>query len=420
MWDRTLQNNDKNRTLDNLCVAPWVSLYMNPGGSISPCCMNTEIVGLSKGKLLEDLNCTGLSQVRKEFLSNQIPKGCEVCFLEEKHGKRSTRKRMESLFPNEDAYIDSTLSDGTIPHPKIKYLDVRWSNVCNFKCRFCSHGLSSSWAAELLQEQRSFHLPGHGEGPYALRDIKTPILKSEVDYMHLENQILPYVEQIQFLGGEPLLMEEFYFILTRLLEKGRTNVRIAIVSNLSQLSHNGHHLFEVLKNFPNVSFSASLDGFGKRAEYMRKGTVWEEIIENLPKVIDFFSKEQRFFQILHTVYALNAFHTVDFYEMIQKIFGCNITLNFCHNPFFYRLDVLPPKVKVDLLNTYSKYPEFYKPLISHLEEDLKNNFYYKTHYADFLKNVKKIDLVRNENFSQIFPEFSPYSLFDETNLFLST
>lgn len=384
---------------------------MEPGGLISPCCVNIYPIGTSTGQITKDMNCEGLVKVRQNFLQNKIPYGCDVCYADEANGHVSMRQKFAERFPNLEKDILKGSSSGILENPQIKYLDVRWSNICNFKCRFCGFGLSSSWAPDLVERHGKFEYVIDHLGNKRIFSKSDPILRTDVDFEDLKRNILPHLEYIHFLGGEPLLMEEFYQILDLLREMGRTDLDITIVTNLSQLEFKGKNLFEALEGFQRCSLSISLDGYGAPAEYMRKGTKWERLRKNIDRMQDYvdaqnFKGREFNLQAFHTVYALNAFHTVDFYEYMKTFFRYRVQLNTCHNPNFLRLDVLPPAVKNDVLNLYQKHATFYAPLIKQLTEDKQD--YYTNHFLEFIKEVGIMDRIRGEDFLTTFPEFRAY------------
>ena len=200
-----------------LCLSPWVSIYMHPGGSIAPCCQNIHRVAETTGDLRQDINCEGLKKIRRQFLKNEVPKGCEVCFEEERIDRKSLRLKMQQRFPGENEYVKTTLEDGTLPDPRIKHLDIRWSNICNFKCRFCGYGLSSAWAADNIERYGVFNYRYDHLGIEKLIEAGE-VLQTKVDFELFEQFIIPHLEAVDFLGGEPLLMEEFYRTLELLIK----------------------------------------------------------------------------------------------------------------------------------------------------------------------------------------------------------
>ena len=83
------------------------------------------------------------------------------------------------------------------------FLDFRFGNKCNFKCRMCGHDLSTAWYSETKKEYPGDKFP-----------------KPKTIYTDIYDQLIPYfdsVEEIYFAGGEPLLYPEHYKILDHFL-----------------------------------------------------------------------------------------------------------------------------------------------------------------------------------------------------------
>ena len=87
-------------------------------------------------------------------------------------------------------------------------------------------------------------------------------------------------------------------------------------TNLSKLVYKDNDAIELWKNFKNINIGASLDDSHARAEYIRKGTVWSEIEDNIKRIktelpdIDFY--------VSATVDFFNAISIVNFYRYMVK------------------------------------------------------------------------------------------------------
>ena len=173
------------------------------------------------------------------------------------------------------ALVDNTLEDGTVEDFKIRYYDIRFSNVCNFRCRSCGGIFSSNWYND---EVKLF-------GP----KIQPRIMfagRHEEDMWEQMQEHIPYLEQIYFAGGEPLIMEEHYRLLNELVKREMFHVRLIYNSNFSKLGYKDQDVLELWKKFDSVSVGASLDASGSRGEYIRKGQDWQETVENRQRMLE--------------------------------------------------------------------------------------------------------------------------------------
>ena len=231
---------------------------------------------------------------------------------------------------------ETTNSDGSA-EMNLKYFDIRWSNICNFKCRSCSSTYSSSWATE----DNSI---GHNK--------KVFIFAGGDSNDDLYNQFLPHfknIEEFYFAGGEPLLTDKHYDILEYLISIGRTNVKLNYNTNFSSLRYKDRSIISLWKHFPNIQIGASLDSWGTRAEYIREGTDWKIIQDNVRLI-----KQQLPHVKLHTTTVVSCFNVSTLPEFFthlleSKLFNIDDLdpiLYYLQNPQFYSFSILNNELNI--------------------------------------------------------------------------
>jgi sulfatase maturation enzyme AslB (radical SAM superfamily) len=136
--------------------------------------------------------------------------------------------------------------------------------------------------------------------------------RTEDDIEQQMQEHIPYLEQVYFAGGEPLIMKEHYTLLEKLIDAGKTDVRIQYNTNFSELRFKDKHVFEYWKHFKNVSVGASLDASGARAELMRKGTDWQQTVDNRQRMMEEVPHVD--FYVSATVSTMNVLHVLDFHK----------------------------------------------------------------------------------------------------------
>ena len=246
---------------DTFCLAPWVSIHTWPDGKVFPCCLwnSRDPVGNVNAQSLEEIwNNEKMKKIRRSFLKGEKLKSCDRCFHLEDTVDQSYRQRINRDHKDKMHYVNETNQDGSLNIMNLHLWDVRISNFCNFKCRSCGLGLSSSWYSDSK----------------ALGEKVDKALININDKASFMDMLEPHyncVDEIYFAGGEPLIMPEHYQILDRLLELGRTDVNIRYSTNFSKLTYKGKHIFDYWKHFPNLELYISIDGVGKIGEYVRKG-----------------------------------------------------------------------------------------------------------------------------------------------------
>ena len=390
------------------CILPWMHMHVWPTGKVYPCCVadnNLPVGDLKKNNLEEIWNDTGMRTLRRNMMSEIPSNECRRCYSDEKHGLFSMRNSSNKHFGHNISDQVYTLDNGYHNEFKLKYWDIRFSNICNFKCRYCGPAFSSNWWEDKAALYGKENI-GHDKFLYSGKDKE--------DTWNQMQEHLPHVEQIYFAGGEPLIMEEHYRLLKWLVENNRTNVRLIYNTNFSELTFKKQNVLDWWKKFDSVSVGASLDAMGSRAEYMRKGTIWNEIEDNRIKMMEVCPNVD--FYVSATVNIFNLLHITDFHREWTKkglIAAQDININILNGPDYYRCDVLPQKYKdiaiANIENTIdwlkdkdhlTRATNGYKGLINFLNATDNSNLLRK-----FFKVTDELDNLRKEKFEEVFLEF---------------
>jgi organic radical activating enzyme len=396
----------------HFCMLPWMHMHAFPDGRAYPCCLSDywhPLGDLRKHTMEEVWNQDPYKQMRRNMLEDKPCKECTKCYEQEQHGAFSMRNDSNRNYGHHIAEVEQTLEDGTNPDFKIRYWDVRFSNLCNFRCRTCGPIFSSNWYDD--------HVKLYNRVPDVLkRDMaRVEYTAGDEDAM-LEQmeQHIPYLEQVYFAGGEPLIMKEHYYLLEKLIEHGKTDVRIQYNTNFSEMRFKSKHVFDYWKHFTNVSVGASLDAMGPQAELIRKGADWEQTVENRQRMLTEVPHVD--FYVSSTVSAMNSLHVLDFHRTwtdLGLIQAKDWNINICQSPEWYRIDLLPKEFKdTVVIPAYEKHIEWLAPQDSLQRATTGYKSLVKLMQANdashllprFNEEIEKLDRVRNENFYEVFPE----------------
>ena len=383
-------------------MIPWTHLHTWPDGRVLTCCMSdmNDSMGNLKDITLEQAwNSTQQKQLRKDMLDGKASKICKRCYEQERHGINTTRTWANEKLNHHWDTVESTKQDGAVDKVNLPYIDFRFSNLCNFKCRTCGPDLSSSWYED--------HNKMWGGG------ADTKIIRPYKDEKRFWEVVEPYIdglEEVYFAGGEPLIMEEHYRILQRLVEKKMFHVRLKYNTNFSQVIFKGVDVFKEWDKFEYVEIGASLDATHKRGEYLRAGQSWEQVEENRKNV---FEKCPRaFFFVATCVDVFKGFHVSEFHIDWIKIgwVGPHSLLNPLQTPEYLRVQILPKEMKDQLAEKWTKAQQWmnentnadhkrYESMISYLyEADGTDKI------EEWLRITNKLDNLRKENWRDVFPE----------------
>ena len=396
------------------CMLPWVHMHAFPDGRAYPCCLSEyfhPVGDLRKNTMQEVWNQEKYRTMRVNMLQDKPCKECTKCYEQEQHGAFSMRYDANRNYGHHIAEVDKTHDDGTFPDFKIRYWDVRFSNLCNFSCRSCGPIFSSNWYND--------HVKLYNRKPDVLgRDMARVeyTTGNEEDMMAQMMPHIPYLEQVYFAGGEPLIMKEHYFMLEKLIEAGKTDIRLQYNTNFSELRFKDKHVFEYWRHFKNVSVGASLDAMGPRAELMRKGTDWRQTVKNRELMMQEVPHVD--FYIGATVSSMNVLHVLDFHKSwteLGLIKAKDFNVNICQSPIWYRADIFPKDFKRDVITpAYEQHIAWLDPQdgLRRATNGFKSMLSFingndaSEKWPSFIEETKKLDTIRNENFWATFPEFA--------------
>lgn len=409
---------------DAFCILPWIHMHPWPDGRVFTCCLSehhSPIGNLNEMDLDDCYNSDNMKKFRLDMLNNKKISNCSRCYELEDLGHDTLRKRSNNEFihekfeyhNNKADIVTETNEDGSVDKVHLTYMDIRFSNICNMRCRTCGPDLSSQWFEDAVDSKYN----------------RTPtqkilqIRKGNTAFMEQFDPYLDTVEKIYWAGGEPLIMDEHWYIMNKLVEMGRTKketpMRIFYNTNFSKLTYKDQDAIELWKQFDEVSVGASLDAGWEKGEYLRKGTIWSETLANRERMKEHFPDKD--FNISCTVSMFNALDVCDFYrklcdmEFIQpKDFGVNILLG----KDVHRATVLPLHMRkrvqknieetlewLDGKDPVGRATDTFKSLHQFMDGDDSHLL------SDSLQECKEMDRFRSETLFDVFPELeelSPY------------
>jgi len=406
----------------HFCMLPWVHMHAYPDGRVYPCCLADywhPLGDLRKDSMITVWNQDEYRQLRKNMLTGVPSKQCTKCYEQEEMGFFSMRYDANRNYGHHIAEVEKTLDNGEHPEFNIRYWDVRFSNLCNFRCRTCGPIFSSNWYND--------HIKLYNAKPDVLGRPMNSVEyagQHESDIWEQMQPHIPHLEQVYFAGGEPLIMKDHYLLLEKLIELGKTDVRLMYNTNFSELQYKGKHVFEYWKHFTTVNVGASLDASGARAELMRKGTDWLQTVENRQRMI--LEVPHVDFYISATVSTLNVLHVLDFHREwsdLGLIKPKDFNVNICQGPEWYRIDILPEYFKKQTVEP--AYREHLKWLMPNDSLQRATNGFSSainfmlskdnsSHWFRFITETEKLDQIRGESFWDTFTELSDLKNYEPT------
>ena len=384
------------------CMFPWLHLNATPRGDIYPCCSNDYSAPLANTRdmsLEEAFNTDYMKQLRLSMLEGKKSDICNFCYSHEKASPHSFRTySMDNFADHFDEVMNMTHKDGTVDEFKMRYFDIRFSNICNFKCRTCGTEFSSQWA---LEDRKTYN----PDGPIIIHvdDGKGDVLQEIIDQVD-------HIDLAYFAGGEPLITEEHYVILEEMIRKGRTDTVLRYNTNASTIIYKQYDIFDLWKHFDRIELSCSIDHYGERAELMRHGTDWGRVENNLKR---FRGLDYVEFQ-LNTVFSIMNYSTiVEFYEYMRTAGLVDYDNDWWHslyladNPKHYSAKALPKKMKQvagEKIRSFYQGERCIDRITNSAADFADTEDTWEEVKDDFFANTFRLDDIRGEEFFRVFPE----------------
>lgn len=380
-WTNILYKKNK-----SFCIYPWINLHSD-GKELKLC-------SRSKGKIADpkDLvdweNNSSYTKIRENMINGTLmPEHCKICYEYENIGIESYRQ-FESLDWISQLDIESFDDLKKIKHPY--FYELHTGNHCNIKCRGCQPAYSEPIGKEI----KKFNI-------ITPRKLSWTPSSASIDSIDIDT--LDKTSQVYFQGGEPTIMPEVLEFMERCIAKNRTNFDLTMCTNGVKFSDK---FLSLVSQFPNSTFSFSLDGFDRINDYWRSGSNWKKVIDNahllesrghfisintvpgiynvtnLHLLLEFLDREFPFtaiyMQINHLAWQ-SAFNHPDSKLVVES-------MKKCMNTSIYHSNGKSCKTAIDsIYNYYSKNPK--------CDIDALRDFFTYNDQLDHVRGVKLADYI---------------------------
>lgn len=281
---------------ESLCLAPWTHTYLSPQTERRLCCASREPAqnfeqyidtAAGTGKYIPvtleaHWNSDHMKSVRKRMMAGETLPECDVC--NSKLLNTSVyRDYFGHLFAHKlpEVYATTDQHGATTMQP-VSW-DYRFSNLCNFKCRTCGDMLSSSWESEQRQNNSiNWHDSKNNWMLPQVRDQISAFQSTQIEQEFHDAVEQHRVEEVYWVGGEPLMYEQHWRYMRRIVELGDGGrVYARYNTNLSRVDFRGCNLYsDILDSIRDWQICASLDGTGATGEYIRTGLDYGQFCRN--------------------------------------------------------------------------------------------------------------------------------------------
>lgn len=309
------------------CKALTNQIHYSIDGYYKPCCAfgehNTDFPILQYTPQ-EYQKSNYITEIKDAMLNGWHP-GCDIC--------RQNEQSSSSLRQAYNMWCKA-------PHGTIEFLDINLSNQCNLACRMCNSLSSSKWA-DLLGK-------------------KSPSKNNFKDI--IKNIDVTKLSKITYVGGEPFITTEIQEVLEFVVEH---QLGFTFDTNCTLYPKKYEHL---LKQIPILYANFSIDGTGEVNNYIRHGSDYDNIIENLTQWSNL--KINKGIKSITTVVQAYNFHDLKNIKALTKEYKMFWVPQLIENPKEFQINALPPdyiesvkdEVNVKFLKNYKFDPVLYEQL----------------------------------------------------------
>ena len=399
-----MNHKEKATESNTFCLLPFIHMATKTDGDIKLCCRSWPIDNINNVSMKELWNSDKYKEVRRMMLNGERPKECDACWRQEDIGVRSMRQRYNKTRTKKYMpYLDDLSDDYEMPF-RIPVIESKMSNFCNLKCRMCHPLDSTSWSKDWETIE---HLMKDANGS-TFRKVKELGLtrkpyvsgwEDNEDFWKEFEELAPYFERIEFAGGEPLIDPIHYRILNILKEYG-TNIELKYSTNLTKLNYKKDDVMELWNHFKGVEVMISIDGVGNIYDYIRQLGSYQEVKQNILKVVDHPKVVKIAGACTFQVY--NIFNMEEIFDQFVEDLNIDIHTHRVNYPTFLDMRVIPSELRLPLADKL----ETYASTIAHKThpnwtEERKTNAF--RHANDNIKALRGGDL------SKLVPQFVEFS-----------
>jgi len=290
-------------TSPSFCLAKWLQVTLHLQNGRNHSCHHPGTHAVSFEEIKENPTAIHNSNykkgLRKQMLEGERPPECQYCWnVEDLPGDYMSDRIMKSADSIwAQPYREKVLGNEWDENINPTYVEVSFSNVCNFKCSYCSPVHSSQWVHE-VEKEGPYMITGRGHN-----NLEYYKQNKEMPIHHKDHN--PYVEAFwewwpdlvkdlrvfRITGGEPLLDKNTFKVLDFLYDNPQSQLEVDINSNLGIPDKQLDLYIEKVKRLVDEGkvkksrLYTSVDSHGEQAEYGRSGLDYNKWLSNMDKVL---------------------------------------------------------------------------------------------------------------------------------------
>jgi organic radical activating enzyme len=283
------------------CIAKWKQVTMHLQNGMTHSCHHPSPHVVPVSEIKRNPTALHNSEFKKEqrklMLEGQRPAECDYCWRVEDSAKADSYS--DRFYKSADKWAIPYLNDITSKpwddNVDPSYVEVSFSNVCNFKCSYCAPHISSKWMEEIEQYGAYPTSDGYNNLEWIKSGNMMPIPnRAENPYVDAFWEWWPKMynslEHFRITGGEPLLSRNTFKVLDYIIANPNPNLEVSINTNLNPPEDLFNVFLEKIKIIINekklkkFKLFTSAEAHGKQSEYIRFGMNYDKWLSNLHRV----------------------------------------------------------------------------------------------------------------------------------------
>jgi organic radical activating enzyme len=384
------------------CLAKWTQVTMHLHNGTTHSCHHPEPHKVTLEELSRNPTALHNSKVkklaRKQMLENERPSECSYCWNVEDNSNSFSDRVFKSSEPWSEPFFEEVSKSDWRDNYNPKYVEVSFSNTCNFKCAYCGPEYSSKWMEE-INDHGPYQLSFEYNGTKRMEERNTKPYKHSEDNPYVNSfwewfpELYKSMDTFRITGGEPLLSKDTWKVLDFILEteQPNQNLKLSINSNLGVPDNLIDKLIDKLNKIiendlvKEIVIFTSCDGYGIQSEYTRYGMNFEKLFNNIDKVLTALPKVT-----VVIMSTFNIFSVFSYESLIRKVHDFKVKhfnplrywssaiildTSYLRQPSFMSFRLLKDYITQDYFDRWIKYMKFnstYRSLNFHQMQNVED------------------------------------------------
>jgi len=417
------------------CLLPFITLNTRPNGQVKPCSQVMDMPGIKKNTTVETIlgstntpcnltkdsveeiwNSEFLKDFRMKKINNEYIKFCETCYQEDSMGVSSKRQAVIDAYYNDNKHlIDEAKANNGMMTTMPVWWELRLSSICNEACRMCIPQTSSKMRDEFAKFSNELPASVRKNTESAIIQYNSHGYLGESEFFL--NQFWNNIGDIKYLelhGGEPTADKTLWELVEKVVASGHSkHIHVHVHTNIHSLQQRHVELWD---QFRTGWIGISIDAYGIENEYIRHGSKWSAIENNLKLVKGLGSHWTKW--VASSVMAYNSctmHKLIDWfidYTIENELHDLWWRMDPVTSPNLMRIEHVPIELRLEAIDKITPMldkvtsPQTKNSLIELISGLRSTEMPTAGSYEELIEYTTILDIKRNQNVLEVFPHLN--------------